>query len=69
MTFYSHVDPCTNQLRVVTQILESHNKKKHGLQKPKKFNFRCMFFWIGLNIAKKLHKAYWLLRFQEMTLL
>ena len=27
MTFYSHVDPCTNQLRVVTQILESHNKK------------------------------------------
>lgn len=35
MTFYSHVDPCTNQLRVVTQILESHNKKNKDCKNQK----------------------------------
>ena len=35
MTFYSHVDPSTNQLRVVTQILESHNKKNKDCKNQK----------------------------------
>lgn len=58
MTFYSHVDPCTNQLRVVTQILESHNKKNKDCKNQTNLLSCTVLYWIGLNIAKKLHKAY-----------
>ena len=43
MTFYSHVDPCTNQLRVVTQILESHKKNKDCKNQTNLLSAVCSF--------------------------